>query len=26
MITITLRVRRFLPEVSDEVTWEDFAL
>src|SRR6478752_4023399 len=26
LITITLRVRRFLPEVSDEVTWEDFAL
>ncbi|UYM26121.1 succinate dehydrogenase iron-sulfur subunit [Streptomyces albus] len=26
MITITLRVRRFLPEVSDEVTWEDFVL
>ncbi|MFE6716342.1 succinate dehydrogenase iron-sulfur subunit [Streptomyces albidoflavus] len=26
LITITLRVRRFLPEVSDEVTWEDFVL
>ncbi|KDR62415.1 MULTISPECIES: succinate dehydrogenase iron-sulfur subunit [Streptomyces] len=26
LITITLRVRRFLPEVSDEATWEDFAL
>ncbi|MFD4988215.1 succinate dehydrogenase iron-sulfur subunit [Streptomyces sp. NPDC058374] len=26
LITITLRVRRFNPEVSDEVTWEDFAL
>ena len=26
LITITLRVRRFNPEVSDEVAWEDFAL